>query len=817
MNKIELLAPAGSKEALVAAVNAGANAVYLGGKSFGARRSASNFTDDELKEVISYCHMMSVSVYVTVNTLIKEEEFVDVMNFIKFLYENDVDAVILQDIGLLMEIRERFPELHCHASTQMTFHDLEGVKYAEKMGFSRVVLSRELSFQEIESISQNTNLEIEFFVHGALCISYSGQCLMSSYIGGRSGNRGACAQPCRKAYKVKNLSTGFQTDDAFFMSPKDLMTYDQIEKLKTLDNISLKIEGRMKGADYVYSVISSYRRGLDEGFDEVSGDNFKRTFNRQLSNGFMFDTPYEKLMNFEIPSSYGTPAAKVISISDGKMTLQLLDQLNKGDELQYRFKGKTVGTRADVIMIGDTRVQTAASETFVKIPFKHKVPENAVLYKTYDKTFIDEMLKNSEIQKIIYFVKFCFEAKLGQNPVLIGEFSDPKATKITINSDKIVERAISKALNEERVVEQLSKLGGTPVAIESVVCTIDTEVSIPVSELNAMRRRCIEEFLSMQSVRYNRRKSNDQSIKAIKNNDDSIVNKDELQNTVNSFHLIFRDANHLNQKLSQLENLDFNSKSFDVKLYLNDFKGFNQNFEALLSYDVIPLLPRIIRSDDKVEIQLFLKRYHNARPNGFIRISHIGQLELLAPYAFEVEADYPLNIINSSAAKQLEGQNIKSFVWSTEMTKEEIKTSNAKLNPKFKNCSSVFIYGHLPLMLSEYCPVGGAFVGHDKCMLCKKNEFALVDDHNLAYPLFCDPEHCRAEVMSDQKINLIDQIKGLEKIGVYQYRLAMDCYDFDCSRLLSSILESDSVDEIRDQNRFDHELHTKGSFIKGIE
>ena len=234
MNRIELLAPAGSMETLKAAVNAGANAVYMGGKQFGARRSATNFTNEEMIAAIKYCHTRNVSVYVTVNTLIKEDEFSDVMDFIDFLYKNDVDTVILQDLGLLRAVKSKYLDLPCHASTQMTFHNSAGVLYAKKIGFSRVVLARELSFDEVQTIANAVDIELEVFVHGALRISYSGQCLMSSYIGGRSGNRGACAQPCRKHYTLLNRSTGEAIEKAYLMSPKDLMTYEHLAALKTL-------------------------------------------------------------------------------------------------------------------------------------------------------------------------------------------------------------------------------------------------------------------------------------------------------------------------------------------------------------------------------------------------------------------------------------------------------------------------------------------------------------------------------------------------------------------------------------------------------
>ncbi len=269
MRKVELLAPAGNFECLVAAVQSGADAVYFAGKSFGARNFADNFDRDELKKAVDYCHLRGVRTYVTVNTLVLDAEMEDLSDYLIFLSAAGVDAIIVQDMGVLEMAREIVPDLPIHASTQMTIHNVEGVKFLEKMGVKRVVLSRELSAREIKEISENTSAELEVFIHGALCMSYSGQCLFSSMIGGRSGNRGKCAQPCRLPYSINN-----SRDKAFFLSLKDLMGINYLDELLQNGVLSFKIEGRMKGAAYVAAVVSVYRKYIDDP-DSITTDDIK--------------------------------------------------------------------------------------------------------------------------------------------------------------------------------------------------------------------------------------------------------------------------------------------------------------------------------------------------------------------------------------------------------------------------------------------------------------------------------------------------------------------------------------------------------------
>ena len=263
MNKVEnteLLAPAGNIECLKAAVYAGADAIYFAGKLFGARSYADNFSDDELKEAVDFCHLHKVKAYITVNTLVSDREIPGAMEYLKMLCEIGVDAVIVQDFGLCSLIKANFPQLPIHCSTQMTVHNAEGVLALEKMVIEQVVLSRELSLDEIRNIKAKTNAKLEVFAHGALCMCYSGQCLMSSVLGGRSGNRGKCAQPCRLEYKIND-----NPQKGFYMSLKDLSSIKKINELKEIGVSSLKIEGRMKGASYVATVVGIYRKYLDTG------------------------------------------------------------------------------------------------------------------------------------------------------------------------------------------------------------------------------------------------------------------------------------------------------------------------------------------------------------------------------------------------------------------------------------------------------------------------------------------------------------------------------------------------------------------------
>ena len=354
MKKPELLAPAGNKDSLIAAVQAGADAVYLAGKLYGARSYAGNFSNEELIEALDYAHEYGVKIYVTINTLVYEAEVDNFIEYVRFLYESGVDAVIIQDIGMFDLIHQLFPNLEIHISTQMHIHNLEGVKLSEELGASRVVLARETPIELVKHIKNNTNLEIEIFIHGALCISYSGQCLMSSLIGGRSGNRGTCAQCCRMPYNLYCDGQKINTDN-YLLSTKDLNTLDYIGELIDIGVDSLKIEGRMKRPEYVYYVVSLYRKAIDNyinnkktGITNKDIYDLKKIFNRKFTKGFLFGENNDNFVNSFRPNHQGVEVGKVIKINDNNISIKLNDDLNCQDGIRI-LGNPDIGTTIQVM------------------------------------------------------------------------------------------------------------------------------------------------------------------------------------------------------------------------------------------------------------------------------------------------------------------------------------------------------------------------------------------------------------------------------------------------------------------------------------
>lgn len=338
--KPELLAPAGTWDSFVAAVENGADAVYLGAKALGARAFAGNFTLEEIGEAVDYAHLRGVKVFVTVNTLVKDMQMKKAADMLCFLSECGADAVIVQDIGLLHLAKDIVPDLPIHASTQMTVHNSEGVLFLEELGVKRVVLAREMSIDEIRQVREKTNIELETFIHGALCISYSGQCLLSSVIGGRSGNRGQCAQPCRKSYELLGYDGAVSTEGPYLLSPKDLNSTDVLPQLIEAGVSSFKIEGRMKRPEYVAGVVGIYRTLIDRYFDDpeayfVSPDEalvLEQLFNREFTDAYLKGSRVG-MMSREQPYSRGLVAGSVIGYNeeDRRIIANLSAKLELGD------------------------------------------------------------------------------------------------------------------------------------------------------------------------------------------------------------------------------------------------------------------------------------------------------------------------------------------------------------------------------------------------------------------------------------------------------------------------------------------------------
>ncbi len=349
MKTVELLAPVGKIENAYAAIENGADALFVGGKLFNARQYADNFADDELESIVKYSKLRGIKIYVTVNILIKQSEIERLFHYLNYLSDLGIDAVISQDLAVVSLVKNYFPHLTLHASTQMTAHSLEDVLLLKSIGFKRVVLARELHLNEISAITKTCGVEIETFVHGALCFSYSGQCLMSSLIGGRSGNRGRCAQPCRMKYTLLEADHPIQ-DKSYLLSLKDMCTIEFLPKLIDAGIHSFKIEGRMKSPEYVASVVSVYRKYLDLAksgseyeVDPKDVEELKKIFNRGgFSKGYYFEHSGKHMITADSPKHIGVRAGTVTHFSpkNHRATILLEEDLNPGDGIEVIRKGR---------------------------------------------------------------------------------------------------------------------------------------------------------------------------------------------------------------------------------------------------------------------------------------------------------------------------------------------------------------------------------------------------------------------------------------------------------------------------------------------
>lgn len=492
MKKPELLAPVGSKDSLFAAIEAGCDAVYLGGSSFGARKFASNFNNEELKEAILYAHKYGVKVYVTVNTLIYENEVDEFLKYIEFLHKANVDAVIMQDIGMMDLVRKTYPNLSIHASTQMHIHNLEGTQLMENLGLERVVLARETSIDEIKKIKENTNIELEIFIHGALCMSYSGQCLMSSLIGGRSGNRGTCTQCCRLPYNFISNNNKIN-QDSYLLSTKDLNSIEHLNELLELEIDSLKIEGRMKSPEYVYQVVHIYRKAIDAYYNheninlEEEIKKLQIIFNRKFTKGFLFNEENKEFINPYRPNHMGIEIGKVIDYKNGFVNISLSENINRLDGIRIVGK-KDIGFTVLKMYKDKKEIQSANKNDIISIKVEERVEKGDIILKTKDVNLIEEIQTKCREKNRKIYIKGHLIAKQNEKLKLVIYYNNKK---IEIEGD-LVELSKTSPITKSDIEHSLNKLGNTPFKFEELKIEKDDSIFIRVYSLNELRRKMVE-------------------------------------------------------------------------------------------------------------------------------------------------------------------------------------------------------------------------------------------------------------------------------------------------------------------------------------
>lgn len=803
MRDVELLAPVGSFEALKAAVQNGANAVYLGGKDFGARASANNFDRDELKEAVKYAHIRGVQVFVTTNTLRKENEIEDFLEYAKFLYDIDVDAIILQDIGMARLIKRELPDFELHASTQMVAHSLEDVKYLESVGFDRVVLAREVTVEEIKYICDNCKADIEVFVHGALCVCYSGQCLMSSMIGNRSGNRGRCAQPCRQRYELIDVYTGevVNSNGDYLLSPRDLNAIEEIDKVIDAGVHSLKIEGRMKRPEYVATVIDGYRKTIDEYLatnklnvsDETINDLYT-IFNRKFTKGLLLGDVGKDMMNSQLPNNQGLYVGTVVDYNKKakRLKIKLANTLKKGDGIN--LGGGTIGR---IIKNGNIETIGYKGET-IELDFVGEARKGQIVFKTSDSELMDRVQATFTQDK--EFVKNIIDAKitikLGQKPILT--LKDRHSNEATIEGDKIVEEAMKVALSKEKVETQLRKLGNTPYELDLLEIELDDNVSLPISLLNQMRRDCIE-LLDKERVSIKNRKYKNKIVKY----KPVLYNRNKQQ--------------EISVKVKNLEQLESALECGVDRIYYEDTNTIDKGMSLAMKYDkkVIYSAPRIIRNKEYNH----LAKANNAGVES-VQVGNYGSIDYFKDKKLNI--DYYLNAFNSETINYYKEIGADTLCISQELNINEIKET---IKYTDINIESV-VYGYTPLMITEYCPMGVIVrdCKKDKRVAkCKESIYALRnskgDEFRVSQDIFC-----RSTIYNSNVTCMLDNLYELHEIGINVLRLDFTLEDKDTVKEVieayQEVLSNDyklGTKATKLYNKLDEKGTTAGHYYKGVE
>lgn len=835
--KIELLAPAGDFDSLRAAVENGADAVYLGGKLFNARQYAGNFDVQKLGEALDYAHVRGVEIYLAMNTLVSGLEMRQAVEFAQEAYLLGIDGIIVQDIGFAAILKKLVPDLPLHASTQMTVHNPEGVRLLEKMGFKRVVTARELTLEEIRQISSAASIEIEIFIHGALCICYSGQCLMSSIIGGRSGNRGKCAQPCRLPYRLlegENFSA-CKTEDAarYLLSPKDLCTLPQLDKIAASGVKSLKIEGRMKSPEYVATVVRVYRKFLNlalegnfPGNDFFTPDNeyiyeLAQVFNRGgFTGGFMTGKTGKDMMCYEKPKNWGTFLGEVLSYDriSGIAKVRLVGNLAIGDGIEvWNGESENPGTIVTIIRINDKNVREAFKSDVAGIGnIKGKIFKGCKVYKTSDKRLLEAARESFE-GKPQKRIEIKGEAILKKDLPLILKVFDEDGNTSEAESSTLPERALIKPLSVERLRGQIEKTGSTPFKFSNLIIDLDDGLSTPVGEINEVRRKALEELEHKRTQKYSRVITKENKGVGYKESGKFDGAVEASSRTKPLISLYFYEWN---------PEADYAGLGAD-RLYI-PFKALLKNEDAnklseirKTGIELFIWTPVIIRGSYYELIKEKTADPDLTSIDGILAGS--PSIALIKGDATKIKllGDYSFNIFNSDSAQVYKSMGFKGITLSPELNLAQICDISEKLIIEAES----IVYGRLPLMTSEYCPVGSVkdgFSSGKKCSgSCSKAEYHLKDRLGIEFPLICDKIDCRSTILNSNVLFVPDALKRLTDAGISSLRLYIKDESPEDIRVLVELhrkaaINADISEYTALTKHIKSEGFTKGHFYKGV-
>ena len=728
---IELLSPVGDFECLKAAVQNGADAVYFGANLFSARAFAKNFDLEDLEKAINYAKLRGVKTNLTLNTLIKDDEFEDAVMLAKKAYEFGIDAIIVQDLGLARTLIKNFPNLPIHASTQMTIHNLDGALEAEKLGFKRAVLSRELPINEIEYICKNSNIEIEVFIHGALCISYSGQCLFSSMIGGRSGNRGKCAQPCRLPYEL--LENDNKIDSGYLLSTRDLCGLEFLPQLINCGVKCLKIEGRMKNPQYVATVTRIYRKYIDLVLnnkpyiiDENDKKDLLQAFNRGgFSNGHLSNNPNKKLVFKEKQNNMGIYLGKIKKFNSNKglITLTLNDNLEIGDSI-FAEKETSNYTISELMKNDKNIKQGIYGETVTFGRMKGNINIGDKIYKTASKKLTSFALESfsKEFKKIHLDCNISIKQNENINIYV-------KCLEHNIESSFVYNYiplpAENKPLDKEKIIQQFSKTTDTPFEFSNLNIILDNNIFIPVSILNDLRRTTINN-IEKEIISSFKHTSDfcfvDKNIKE-KNN---IVNK-KISLLLNELNV---DLDYTN--LIDIDNIYIPLKYFYSKKYTDVLSILSNKFNIYI------YLPNVLREkyiNNLVSILNTSISQFNIKGLILSNIFYLNIINKIDNKNLNLVANYTLNVFNKFSVDELKSFGFTNLTISPELNQNSIiNICNYNID------TELIVYGNTPLMTTNYCLLGTTNSCYKDCSRnCSNNKkYYLKDRLGLKFRIIPD-------------------------------------------------------------------------------
>lgn len=754
---MELLAPAGTMENFMAALESGADAIYLGGKVFNARAHAANFGIDELREAVRLAHILDVSVYVTVNILIGDTELKDLEQYIKDLDSIGVDAIIVQDLAVAEIAKRVAPNIHLHGSTQMTAATLDAVRFYESLGFTRVVLARELSLKEIQHICKHCKAEIEVFVHGALCVCYSGQCLMSSFIGGRSGNRGACAQPCRLPYELLDSKgeSVLPKHEAYLLSPKDLNYSEHMNELVAAGVTSFKVEGRMKKVSYVRQVIGTYREILDEAsIHENQRKALASGFNRGFSTAYLEDTVGRQMMTVVAPNHQGKPIGESYT-KKGEVYLSLTEPIEQGSLV------KILQSNGSVTYYTVDDEWTCVSDTL----YKGRPAEGLAVGQLY----LASTPKNTKSRGLQEFTRkydMSVYLSIGSN----GETNYTELTAIldsglsvTVTNEYVPAIANKVPTSLEKVTEQLGRLGNTLFRL-SYVDIPDGPYMWPASVLNALRRDAVT---ALETALITHHVESWQALQVTGDVDYDFKVQHELS---------YDTCPMISARVDEIEGVKAAISGGAQKIVFGGDR-LSRTPYALSIYDEVARLcaqsdvictfatPRVVKDDEVEAYKHTLEAIVQAHPDS-ISI-HVPQALLWLRelgYTGAIEADTGLNIFNTPTLHFWEQLHISCVNPSQELTLKQIteiaKHSHIPIE--------TMVHGYTEMMISEYCAIA-SFVGTGSkvnCpMPCVKESYSLKDRKGEIFPIRTDP-YCRMHIMNSHEMDMRAYVPMLLQKGI---------------------------------------------------